>query len=159
MWELLFESGSCRYFIWRAPNVDHHLENDTIDLIDWSWENGGQRTLSSLLLNDQLQIHATFAIYSQKPKMTLGFQIGWFFGQVSNQPFFNRNIWCVWDIDNIQYLESGQWEDGDFPVKVLSSPPCLVVSSPSWDLIHGNWESMGGDLMARRCRELTQILF
>ena len=26
------------------------------------------------------------------------------------------------DGDNIQYLESGQWEDGGFPVKVFSSP-------------------------------------
>ena len=41
----------------------------------------------------------------------------------TNQPlFFNRNIGCVLDGDNIQYLESGQWEDGDFPVKVFSSP-------------------------------------
>ena len=41
VWELLEarqEAGW--YFIWRAPNVDHHLENDTIDLIDRRWENG-----------------------------------------------------------------------------------------------------------------------
>ena len=41
VWELLEprqEAGW--YFIWRAPNVDHHLENDTIDLIDRCWENG-----------------------------------------------------------------------------------------------------------------------
>ena len=175
MWELVWEPGSWRYFIWRAPNVDHHLENDTIDLIDRSWENGGQRTLSEWSTREWNSCANLQLIGLPKSMIHLAPSNSWdiiCWGLLGNslpakvccqfredihkkEHYFFRH--CQNHLDHLSGLSLVIWWYGQQQESCKSgesvSPLTLLwpvyLSSPRWDLIHGKVWIWGGDLMGR----------